>query len=253
MTTAIVLLILLFLLHITCTITEDNIAALRTDDGEILFGGEYVMLGDTPDATSQDLAPSAPDKVEESSGTDLDDTPVTGEEITNVSTKHESPMTVKKPDETKKQGTKKPTAEEDAAKKAAEKKKQEEKEQSQQISNKVGNAFGGGSSSGKQGSPNGNSTTGGALTGSAGSYDLAGRTIASWGRPHSPVDGKIVIAVIVNPKGQVISATYKSGTGSAASNQSVRQSCIEASKKSKFSVATDQINNQHGTITWIFK
>ena len=130
-----------------------------------------------------------------------------------------------------------------------------EKEAKRKTNSKVQNAFGKTSSksgSGKVGSTNGNSTTG-ARTGAPGVSGLNGYTIASWGRPSSPVDGKVVIKVRVNARGKVIAANYSSGSGTAAANMAVRRSCEQASLQSSFSVPVGTTDEAVGYITWRFE
>ena len=222
------------------------------------LGGEYVMLGDamtSADNVEQAEAPEPePEKVAEkpvASDNDLKNSGSAGEEPKpTVSSQKESPMKVekKKPETPKKTGsTKEELAEQERIK--------AEKEAKRKTNNKVQNAFGKSgktSGSGKEGSPNGNSNTG-ARTGAPGVSGLKGYTLANWGRPSSPVEGKVVIKVRVNSRGKVIAANYSSGSGTAASNMAVRRSCEAAARQSSFSVPVGAIDEAVGYITWRFE
>lgn len=149
-----------------------------------------------------------------------------------------------------------------------ERKRREEERQRQQeaISNRVSNAFGMGSSqssnqgdataeAGNQGSPFGNSDTGpNEGTGGFGTFNLNGRSIGSGGLPRPAYngreEGRIVINITVDPKGNVISAEI--GRGTNIDNASMRKSAIDAARRAKFN-SIQGTNNQSGTITYIYK
>lgn len=227
----------------------------KTEDITFL-GGEYVMLGDAlanADNVEQAEPEPEPEKVEKepvSSDNDMKNSGPAGEEAKpTVSSEKESPMKVekKKKETPKKTGPTKEELEEQERIKA-------EKEAKRKTNSKVQNAFGksGTSGSGKLGSPNGNSNTG-ARTGAPGISGLNGYTLANWGRPSSPVEGKVVIRVRVNSRGKVIAANYSSGSGTAASNMAVRRSCEAAARQSSFSVPVGAIDEAVGYITWRFE
>lgn len=112
---------------------------------------------------------------------------------------------------------------------------------------------------GIQGSPTGNSNTG-ALTGVGGygAYNLGGRgitgTLPRPGYDNSNDEGTIVISIVVNPAGKVISAsvTPKGSTGDAASNPTLRERALNAAKKATFE-SVSRTGNQTGTIIYHFK
>ena len=153
-------------------------------------------------------------------------------------------------------------------KEEAEKKRlaEEQRKKEQAISNKVAGAFTGkGNSDGKnqgdaesgtgnQGSPFGNSDHG-ANEGIGYGFSLNGRTYNGTGEFPRPNDnfqeeGKIVIDITVDPKGNVIFAEV--GKGSNISNAAMRKSAKDAAKRAKFN-SIDGVNNQSGTITYIYK
>ena len=134
------------------------------------------------------------------------------------------------------------------------------------IKNKVAGAFGAGSAagssqgsgetgSGNQGSPFGNSDHGANDgVGGNGSYSLNGRSIGNGGLPSptytSQEEGKIVLEIKVNPKGEVISAEISKGT--TITNESMRRSAKNAALKAKFNSISGSID-QIGTITYRYK
>lgn len=215
------------------------------DDG-ILLGGEYVMLGDNLSLALNSTDEAAPDQTATEASTEADDLINAGEQAEPtpvVTSKQESPMKVTEKPKPEKTG---PTKEELAAQEKA----RREKEAADKIKKQM--SFSGkGSGKGSAGSPNGNSSTG-APSGSPG-HNLAGRTIESFDKPSAQLSGEIRIRVKVNAKGQVIAATYEGGSGPAAANSTVRQRCVNASRKSRFSVRTDSDGDQSGVITWRFK
>lgn len=155
--------------------------------------------------------------------------------------------------------------EEQRRKEEAEKKRQEEERRKKEeaIKNKVAGAFGMGSASGtsqgdaaegegNQGSPFGNSDQGeNEGVGGYGSFNLNGRSIGAAGLPRptytAQEEGRIVINITVDPKGNVIFAEI--GKGTNIDNASMRKSALEAAKRAKFN-SISGANNQSGTITY---
>lgn len=140
---------------------------------------------------------------------------------------------------------------------------EERKKKEQAISNRVAGAFGighadsgsqGGAESGEgnQGSPFGNSDQGANEgVGGYGSFNLNGRSIGAGGLPRPAYtiqeEGRIVVNITVDPKGNVIFAEV--GRGTNIDNSSMRNSAIEAAKRAKFN-SINGANNQSGTITY---
>jgi TonB family protein len=60
-------------------------------------------------------------------------------------------------------------------------------------------------------------------------------------------EGRIVINITVDPKGNVISAEI--GRGTNIDNGSLRQSALDAARRAKFN-SIQGANNQSGTITY---
>ncbi len=220
------------------------------DSSEVLFGGEYVMIGDRPEIAenSGEAAPAEAEAEEvpapeaealENAGEPAEPSPV-------VSTERPSPAKVEKKPAPAKSGPTK--AEIEAAEKA-----RRERETRNAIAGKVkfGQKGTGGSGKGNAGSPDGNSTVG-AVSGSPG-FNLKGRSLADWHSPAAGPLGTITVRVTVNRQGKVTSASYFSGTGAAAANQATRQNCVNAARMSQFSVDNDAPASQTGTITYNFK
>lgn len=131
------------------------------------------------------------------------------------------------------------------------------------IKNKVAGAFGAGSAagssqgsgetgSGNQGSPFGNSDHGANDgVGGYGSFSLNGRSIGAGGLPRPAYtiqeEGRIVINITVDPKGNVIFAEI--GKGTNIDNASMRKSALDAAKRAKFNSISGS-NNQSGSITY---
>ena len=154
------------------------------------------------------------------------------------------------------------------AKEEAEKKRlaEERRKKEQAISNKVAGAFGigsqegnsqgdAGSGTGNQGSPFGNSDHGANEgVGGYGSFNLNGRSIGAGGLPRPAYtiqeEGRIVINITVDPKGNVIFAEI--GKGTNIDNGSMRKSALDAAKRAKFN-SISGANNQSGTITYLYK
>lgn len=220
------------------------------DSSELLFGGEYVMVGDRPEyaQSTQSPAPSSNDVAElpssdaealDNSGTPADPAPV-------VTSERPSPQKVKPQPTPEQSGPSK-------AEKEAEERAKREQEKRQAIANRVGANFAGtgGSEQGNAGSPDGNADMG-AVSGTPG-HNLKGRTIAHYERPPRGPLGTITIRVSVNREGEVTSASYASGTGQAATSAKTRQNCIAAARASRFSVDRSAPVSQTGTITYRFK
>ena len=244
----------------------------------ILFGGEYVMLGNTFDDVQNDLMdqesaqPSASPEEGDDPNIDADDMEDAGEVNLKtpplVTQKAESPHKVKeqpKEAEPKKSGptkendkkVEKPKAKDNKAEAQETKAKNtaEQKPTSNATSNRVKNAFGNGNGSGggKQGSPEGNSNQG-QLAGKPGISGLVGYTLDYWAKPvpNSKWSGRVTVRVTVDPRGKVTSAKATGATGDLASHPEVRRACEQAALKSSFSVPKNTMTEGIGTVTYIW-
>lgn len=143
---------------------------------------------------------------------------------------------------------------------------EEKRRKEEEIANRVAGAFGMGSATGtsqgdapegegNQGSPFGNADQGANEgVGGGGTFNLNGRSIGSGGLPRPAYtvqeEGRIVINITVDPRGNVIFAEI--GRGTNISNESMRKSAIEAARRAKFN-SIKGTNNQSGTITYSYK
>ena len=245
----------------------------------ILFGGEFVMLGNTMDNVQNDLLdqesadPSASPEEGDDPDIEADDMEDAGEVNHKtpplVTQKTESPHKVKekpKEAEPKKSGpskendkqVEKPKAQNKNAE-AQETKSKNTNEQkvtaSNATNNKVKNAFGKGTGNGggQQGTAGGNSSQG-VLAGKPGISGLVGYTLDYWAKPNpnSKWSGRIVVRVTVDPRGKVTSAKAISATGDIASHTEMRHACEQAALKSSFSVPKNTMTEGIGTVTYIW-
>ena len=209
----------------------------------ILFGGEYVMLGNTLDMLQNDLMdqqaadPSAAPEEGDDPDIDAEDMEDAGEATQKtppvVTQKAESPHKVKeqpKEPEPKKSGptkendkkVEKPKAKANTAEAQETKSKQPKPEQKSSTSNatdnRVKNAFGSGAKP----------------------------------VPNSKWSGRVVVRVTVNPRGQVTKASAVSATGDLASHPEVRRACEQAALKSSFSVPKNTMTEGIGAVTYIW-
>lgn len=147
----------------------------------------------------------------------------------------------------------------------AEKRAEAERAAAQAAANKIAGAFGKGSQMGSkgtsntgtgiQGSPTGNSNTGNTTgEGGYGTFDLNGRSLGQGGLPKPAYtvqdEGRVVVTIVVNPAGQVISTSINKRTNTV--NPTLRKAAEEAARKARFN-AISGVNNQTGTITYYFK
>lgn len=192
------------------------------DSSEILFGGEFVMIGDQGASEAEAAAETA----DVSDVTDVTDVAAPSGDI-------KVPKALKVP--------KDPKAEKAEAEKA------EKAEKAEAIKDRV--SFGKGK--GKAGQPDGNSADG-AVSGIAAS-GLGNRKAVSLPSPEKGPMGKIVVKITVDRNGNVTSAAYLSGVAPANASASARRSCVEAARRSRFSADPDAPASQTGTITYTYK
>lgn len=258
-------LLLLFLLKLTVPAEQEE-------------GGVPVMLGNTELAegeadpytlTEVDMMPSEePSSSQEAAEAPAVEQPmITQQDEPSLQVKKETP---KKETPKKEQPKKTPVKTETKPvnkpkeKTEAEKRAEAEKAAAQAAANKIAGAFGKGSQMGSkgnasgaglQGSPTGNSSTGKTSgVGGYGTFDLNGRSLGS-GKLPVPVynvqdEGRVVVTIVVNPAGQVISTSINKRTNTV--NPALRRAAEEAARKARFN-AVDGVNNQSGTITYYFK
>lgn len=147
----------------------------------------------------------------------------------------------------------------------AEKRAEAERAAARAAAGKIAGAFGKGTKMGSkgeadtgtgiQGSPTGNSDAGKSSgVGGYGTFDLNGRSLGAGGLPK-PVynvqdEGRVVVTIVVNPAGQVISTSINKRTNTV--NPSLRKAAEEAARRARFD-SVSGVNNQTGTITYYFK
>ena len=117
------------------------------------------------------------------------------------------------------------------------------------FGNSGSNATGSGDTQGdsRRGNPEvGHGSSGGT------SWSLAGRACKSLPPPSNNFgqEGKVVVAIIVDGRGKVVSA--KATEGTTVSDDATIQLAVKAAYKAEFSF-TDRPDKQFGTITYIFK
>lgn len=193
---------------------------------------------------------------------------ITQQDEPSLKVKEEKPKEKKKSDTQSKvtpQKNKEESIETVREKTEAEKRAEAEKAAAEAAANKIAGAFGKGaqmgskgtatSGSGVQGRAEGNSTTGGmAGSGGYGTFDLNGRSLGQGGLPvpvyNVQEEGRVVVTIVVNPAGQVISTSINKRTNTV--NPALRKAAEDAARKARFN-SVDGPDNQSGTITYYFR
>lgn len=193
---------------------------------------------------------------------------ITQQDEPSLKVKEEKPKEKKKSDTQSKvtpQKNKEESIEAVREKTEAEKRAEAEKAAAEAAANKIAGAFGKGaqmgskgtatSGSGVQGRAEGNSTTGGmAGSGGYGTFDLNGRSLGQGGLPvpvyNVQEEGRVVVTIVVNPAGQVISTSINKRTNTV--NPALRKAAEDAARKARFN-SVDGPDNQSGTITYYFR
>ena len=246
-------------------------------------GGVPVMLGNTETAqgtddpyslTEVDVLPQPETSLPEpevAPEPEVKQPMITQDDEPSIVVKKEKSKTEKKKTETKKpvkvETPNQPVkpVEQPKEKTEAEKRAEAERAAAQAAANKIAGAFGkgsqmgskgnAGSGTGVQGSPDGNASEGKTSgVGGYGTFDLNGRSLGAGGLPV-PVynvqdEGRVVVTIVVNPAGQVISTSINKRTNTV--NPTLRKAAEEAARKARFN-KVDGVNNQSGTITYYFK
>ncbi len=253
---------ILLLLYFTVlkTIVPEEDSGIMVNFGNVnLAAGQFEPRGEpaSSDMTAAPPPQSAP--------------PTPREEMITQDMEESVSLTNKKKEEERKKKEKKEQdevrrKEAEQRKAEVERKKQadEQRRKEQAIRDRVAGAFGssGGSEncnqgdatsgSGNQGSPFGNSDSGANEgVGGIGSFNLNGRSIGAGGLPRPAYtiqeEGRIVINITVDPRGNVIMAEI--GKGTNIDHATMRKSALEAARKAKFN-SIQGTNNQSGTITY---
>lgn len=233
----------------------------------VLLGAELLAQGDGDryEMTEVDVQPVP----QEISAQPENNFSQVGEDILSQDMEETVAIEPKKEEEKAKEETPKqpaqPTPEQPKEKTEAELRAEAERAAAEAAARSIAGAFGKGNSmnnrgeattgTGIQGSTEGNSETGKATgTGGYGSFDLNGRTLGEGGLPRPDYtvqdEGRVVVTIIVNPAGQVISADIHRRTNTV--NATLRKAALDAARKARFN-AVSGVNNQSGTITYYFK
>lgn len=246
----VLVLLLLFLLKLTVPAEQEE-------------GGVPVMLGNTELAagdadpytmTEVDVMPSeAPSSAPEAAAEpEVEQPMITQQDEPSLQVKKEKPKTETKKEQPKKTPVKTETQKVNKPKEKteAEKRAEAEKAAAQAAANAIAGAFGKGSQMGSKGN-----ATGAGLQGSPTGNSSTGKTSGVGGKLPVPVynvqdEGRVVVTIVVNPAGQVISTSINKRTNTV--NPALRRAAEEAARKARFN-AVDGVNNQSGTITYYFK
>lgn len=242
-------------------------------------GGVPVMMGDTDMAqgnggqytmTEVDVMSKPEQTVTSESvpAADVRQPMITQQDEPSLEVKEEKPQEKKKtetavkvtPDKVNEQKKELPKEKTEAEKRA-----EAEKAAAEAAANKIAGAFGKGAQMGSKGTaatgdgnegrPDGNSQTGGmAGMGGYGTFDLNGRSLGQGGLPvpvyNVQEEGRVVVTIVVNPSGQVISTSINKRTNTV--NPVLRKAAEDAARKARFN-AVDGVDNQSGTITYYFR
>ncbi|MBR3896156.1 MAG: energy transducer TonB [Bacteroidaceae bacterium] len=234
----------------------------------VLLGTELLAQGDGDkfEMTEVDIQP-IPQEI--SSQPENNFSP-TGEEILSQDMEETIAIEPKKEEKkeekvTPSQPSEQPAPERPKEKTEAELRAEAERAAAEAAARSIAGAFGKGNSmenrgeaetgKGIQGSTEGNSETGKPTgVGGYGSFDLNGRTLGEGGLPRPEYnvqdEGRVVVTIIVNPAGQVVSADIHRRTNTV--NATLRKAALDAARKARFN-AVNSVNNQSGTITYYFK
>lgn len=227
------------------------------DSSEILFGGEYVMIGDAIESSDIDDEPqeaTGQDEENTQEASDLKDEGSLGDPPQIVSSTNESPMpVVTKPNQPTTPGA---TIDnnEPSKNKSAKAETEKTKNTNPNISFNNKSSSGNGASNGaKQGQADGTTNKPSASKGEPG-YNLPGRTIAHW----EPIKkrnklGTVTLRVTVDANGNVTNAQIIKTKGAVAGDEAILTECINAAKKCRFSVSKEGKKSQKGTITYKIK
>lgn len=241
-------------------------------------GGVPVMLGNTAQATGSNEQYSLtevdvmtqPEQLHSEANVadnDVEQPMITQNDEPSIKIKEESnkKKEQQKSENKKNEITKNPDKELIKEKTEAEKRAEAERAAAEAAASKIAGAFGKGQKmkssgtsvkgSGFEGSAEGNSSMGvNDDDGGYGTFDLNGRSIGEGGLPR-PVynvqdEGRVVITIVVNPAGQVISTSINKRTNTV--NPVLRKAAEDAARKARFN-SVDGVNNQSGTITYYFR
>lgn len=250
------ILLILLLIHMTLPKQEEE-------------GGVSVMMGEVEQATGADepYQLTEVDVVQQTASSQ----PEEAVKAPLLTQNEEPSLQVKKQSE-KQKGTKKQVSPNPVQPKEVKKevkdvapRKTADEIAAEEAANRIARAFGKGSKMGSrgdsdtgkgtQGSREGNSTSGKTSgVGGYGTFDLNGRSLGSGSLPvptyNVQDEGRVVVTIVVNPSGQVISTSINKRTNTT--NPALRRAAEEAARQARFN-EIDGVNNQSGTITYYFR
>ena len=252
----ILILVILFLTVIKSSVPEDD-GGILVNFGNIDYAaGLFEPQGtgrpiQEPTPVEENIPPPQPPQT-------------TPEEMVTQDTEETVSLTDKKKEEEERRREEQRLERERQAQAEQRRREEEQRRREQAIRDQVAGAFGSGNAdgsqgdaptgTGNQGNPFGNSNTGPTEgTGGFGSFNLSGRTLRGGGLPSpsytSQVEGRIVIDITVNPRGDVINSVI--GKGTNIDDAALRKNAIEAARQARFNTIQGS-NNQSGTITYRF-
>lgn len=258
------------------TVEVEEQGAVLVNIGDIdLSAGKFIpspVEAPPPPVPPSTTQPDKPHNVEEVLTQEDEEAPVISPPKKKVKEpskpKSQPEQESKKPKETVKPVDTEAKKREEEARRAEEHRRQQELQEQRRreaISKSVSGAFGAAQSKGsgsgdtgdkREGSADGNVDEGGASqgVGGFGSFNLNGRSLAGGGLPRpaytSQIEGTIVIRIVVDPQGKVISTSIAPGTNIA--DTGMRNSALKAAASARFNTISG-INNQTGTITYKYR
>jgi TonB family protein len=251
------ILLLLYVMVLKTVVPEDDGGVLVNFGNVNLSAGVFEPRGRTAPVVTPvpEVTPAVPKPV-----------PPPREEMITQDEEETVSLAEKKEEERKKRAEAERKRKEEERQAEQRRREEQRRQQSQAIENKAEKAFGSGNAdgdsqgdaptgTGNQGNPFGNSDSGtNEGVGGIGTFNLSGRSIGAGGLPR-PVytgqeEGRIVVAITVDPKGNVIGASI--GRGTTIVDGTMRNSAIDAAKRAKFNSIAGT-NNQNGTITYNYK
>ena len=238
----------------------------------IMFGGEFVELGDFEEMLNDEAAqpddaaeqPSESDNNELAGQNDLSDNGVFDEAPQQQVATPTQPSPMKVQEQPKKlpaekkteQPTPKPPQKQGDPKQQPAVKKPEQPKPAtpaapSEADKRMSKAFGksNGNGEGKQGNPDGTKGAEKAV-GKPGVGGLEGYTLEYFPTAKCPAPGTVVIRVTVSPTGAVTKATI---TGGSVTDPTTRNRCLSLARQSRFRVPVGQSIERTGTLTYTIR
>lgn len=232
-------------------------------------GGELAPWGTADNTNEFESSDSYPNESEDSYTAPIEKVrteKIVASNSTTITQNREKTITVEEEERLKEQAEqeRQQRVEEERKKREAQEKAKEEARKAEEVKRRTAGLFGKGTAEGNsrgntqgegtQGSPEGNSDTGKTSgVGGRGTYDLGGRGLGAGGlvTPSYNVDdyGTVVVDIVVNPQGKVVSANIGRGTNTPST--SLQKEALKAARQTRFA-KVEGTANQKGTITYTF-